>query len=173
MLFNIYALAVIVFLTSCGFKPIYGVDSDEEFRCSLAEIQITALQSNQSYKLKNYLEDEFNPNNESREKLFNLSVKIEDIISDLLVQQDSTIIAKQHNMNASYVLNEKYTQKIIDSGNIRLTISFNELHSEYATYVIADKSYDNGLKQLAMVIKKRLIIAMIKYNNLPQHEDKS
>lgn len=158
------------FLTSCGFKPMYSDNSGNDTYTLLPEIQIGTLSSSQRYKLHNYLEDELDPNNESTDKRFTLDVIVTDTISDLLVQKDSTITKKQHHVSASYVLKAKHNKKTIDQGTINMTASFSELPSEYATYAISEKTFDNALKDIASTLKKRLIIALMKYQKT-NHEN--
>jgi hypothetical protein len=160
-----------MFLTSCGFKPMYGSEVDHDHNHALAEIKIEILNSKQSYKLRNYLEDELDPGNDRLEKLYDLSINVQDDITDLLVQQDSTITTKQHNITAHYVLKDIHNKKVIDQGDVKFAVSFDELQSEYATYAIGEKTYDNSLRELASTIKKRLIIALIKYKRTLNYEN--
>jgi LPS-assembly lipoprotein len=167
-----FSLAIMILLTACGFKPIYSENFESESNCSLSEIRIVHLKSEQSYKLRNYLEDELDPNGFNTEKLFDLAIDVTDSISSLLVQKDGTITTKQHNITANYNLKEILSGKIIDQGVIRFSVSFSELPSEYATYALEKKTYDNSLQELASTIKKRLIIALVKYQKTLKHENK-
>lgn len=167
------SLVIMILLTSCGFKPMYSESFESESDYSLSEINIAHLKSQQSYKLRNYLEDELDPNGIGSEKLFDLSIDVADSVSSLLVQQDSTITTKQHNIVANYNLKDNLNGKIIDQGSIRFSVSFSELTSEYATYALDKRTYDNSLQELAVTLKKRLVIALVKYQKTLKHENKS
>ena len=167
-----FSLLMIFLITACGFKPMYSTSFDSESDYSLSEIRIAHLKSEQSYKLRNYLEDELDPNGVNAEKFFDLSIDVVDLISGLLVQKDSTITTKQHNIIANYNLKENSSGKVIDKGIIKFSVSFSELPSEYATYALDKRTYDNSLQELASTLKKRLIIALVKYQKTLKHENK-
>ena len=168
-----FGLVMVILLASCGFKPMYSTNFESESDYSLSEIKIANLKSEREYKLRNYLEDELDPNDEGSEKLFDLSIDVTDSVSGLLVQKDSTITTKQHNIIANYNLKDNSNGKIIDQGVVRFSVSFSELDSEYATYALDKRTYDNSLQELAVTLKKRLIIALVKYQKTLKHENKS
>ena len=164
-------LLMTIMLTSCGFRPMHSANFKSEHDHSLSEINITSLHSDQSYKLRNYLEDELNPSGENSDKLFDLSVDVTDSVSSLLVQKNSVITTKQHNIFASYNLKNSLTGKVVDQGVVKFSVSFSELESEYATYALEKRTYDNALQELASTLKKRLVIALVKYQKT-KNEDK-
>lgn len=158
-------------VSACGFKPMYSEYYDGKAELVLSEVQIGKVASKRDYRLKNYLEDELNPHDLNNDKHFILDVDVSDSISDLLVQQDSTIVQKQYNVNATYKIKENKTGQVIDSGNIIISVSFSELPSEYATYAISERTLNNSLKEVAAALKKRVAIALLKYQDNVEHED--
>lgn len=161
-------LLILCFCSSCsGFKPVYG-DGHNGGDELLSAIRLERVQSKESYKLHNYLEDAFG-DSLHQEKLYSLDLNVTGQLTDLLVQQDSTIVKKQHNVSAQYVLHDLKTKAIIDSGNIVISVSFGEYDSAYATYAIERRTYDNALKELTLDLKKRLIVALERWHQ--KHED--
>ena len=157
-----FLVLVCLIICSCSFKPLNTAFKGREYSEMLAQVKFGKLNSEYSYLLNDYLDDQFNPQNLALDKAFILDTTITSNIEGLLVQKDTVIDRQEVKFDVSFSIKDIESGDIISKGNFPISVSYGETASLYSTYINKEYSYKNGLKEVARQLKLRTLIAITK-----------
>lgn len=150
-----------VLLIGCSFTPLHK-ETKQNYHI-LSQVQLGNIRAEQSYIFRNYLLEELNPNRVDSKPKFILDISVAKSVDSLLVQQDTTISRSEVKVIAHYTL-KHMDGKIIKSGKIRSTNSFEQNMSSYSSFTQEREAYKNALKDIVRSLKSRIIIALLNKN---------
>ncbi|MEQ8746374.1 LPS assembly lipoprotein LptE [Pyruvatibacter sp.] len=158
----VFALAASLLLAACSFRPLYGSDQQgTAAREGSADIMISAIGDNRvGQQLRNGLIDRLTPRGQSASAAYRLDVAITDVLADLLVQEDSTVLRRNYRLTATYRLIEVATGEQVFSAQTTRTAALNRLDSEYANVIAQRDAEERAADAVASVIAQRLGIAL-------------
>lgn len=174
-----YMLLSLLLLTSaCGFRPVYGKHYQEEraqATAALAEIQVVTDTSRLSQLFKAELEDQLNPEHQSRSKRYRLHVGITEQNIPLFVAQDGTYGRGNLRYTLKYTLVRVQDDQAVDHGSLVRVSSYaaSETNAIYASYVAQEDAKRRGMVELANDLAMRIGNRMDDGFQTPSAEDES
>lgn len=159
-------LMVLCAVSACGFKPVYGKAERAELSNQLESIQIETEGGRLPQLLKAEIEDQMNPDARRAEKLFIMKIKFTETEMAMFINPDGTSSRGNLQYRSSYTLTRKLDGKLVDSGSLVRTSSYNISDvADYGTYVSRDDARRRGILQLAQDYKLRLANLLPKIND--------
>ena len=158
---KILALILTLFISACGFHPVYGVNKYtavgvEEY---LANIQIGNIPDREGQYLRNALIDRFYRDGHPAAPRYMLNVSpVSESSRDLDVTIDSDTTRGQLTLKTNIVLIDKTTNKNILQRSLRSIASYNIISSEFANRVSEQNTRENALDDLARQIEEQLAL---------------
>ena len=134
-------------LQGCGFEPVYrqggssGATSGELGR-SLASVSVLRIDDRVGHRIRNHLVQLLGSGSDQGPDSYELSVKVEETRTPLLIQADDTITRFNLSLEARFVLRELDSGKQLLDGRARSIGSYNVVESEFAT-VMAERDAEN------------------------------
>lgn len=153
---KILLLSMLLFLSGCGFQPLYGTNSTAE--AVLDNIWIDTIANANGVALRNELIDRFYHNGYPQNPSYVLSVTLVEKYRDLDIQEDDTTTRAQLIMRATYQLKDRETGRLLFSETARSVNSYNILASQFTTTVTAQEARNRGTRDLGDKIQNRLAI---------------
>ena len=155
-------IGLVLVLTACSFRPLYGTSTEgNAARIGSASISILQIGDERvGQQLRNGLIDRLTPAGEPQFPAYQLSVTISDGLTNLLVQEDSTVLRRNYTLTASYRLIDVETGDTVHSSSVRRTASLNRLDSEYANVIAQRDAEERAAEAVADVMAQRLGITL-------------
>jgi LPS-assembly lipoprotein len=145
-------LASSLFLLSCGFEPIYGVNRNVQtgVETQLADVEIGNIPDREGQYLRNALIDRFYRGGRPLNPRYTLEISnLEERLLKLDITKTADATRGQLRMQARLVLRDRPGGKIVLDRNLRTITSYNILASEFATRVTEENARTNALDDLA------------------------
>ncbi len=157
------ALALMLFIAACGFRPLYGGTNTLTGGTSTHDqIWIDQIPDYTGLTLRNALIDRFYHNGTPDNPAYLLKVTLTANSRDLAIRKNDTTTRAQIVYRADYALVERTSQKIVDSGSIRAIGSYNILESQYTTIVTQEAASRQALEELADKLTLRMGVVLEK-----------
>jgi len=149
--------AVCLLLASCGFKPLYSKQAQEDFPV-LAGVRVDSMPGREGQVFKAELEDKLNPSGVvPGNPAYRLRTDISASISPIGVARDGTISRYNVYLSSRYSLYRLADDRLIASGNLNHVSGYNNVTNAYfSTYVAERDAIRRGLTELAEVYRHRL-----------------
>ncbi|MFO0388108.1 MAG: LPS assembly lipoprotein LptE [Alphaproteobacteria bacterium] len=154
-----FAVAACVFLTACGFQPMYGKNTGGK-STALAGVYIEKVsgEGRMAQQFRTDLEDKLNPGGKvPANPAYSLNVSLSSTESAIGVAKDGTISRYNLSLDSNYSLKEYGTDKVIANGTLRQVSSYNNLTNAYfSTYVSKEDAIKRGVTELSENYRQRL-----------------
>lgn len=161
----ILILALVVFISGCGFRPLYIQNSaDNTYALNaqgtsvineLAQIKVSSIPERFGQQIRNKLLDLLTPKGVPTNAKYRLDVKIDNIaVAQQAMRDDITATNERVDYTISYALYEG-SKKLV-SGDSYAFVSYNILNNPYSTTIAQKKSEENAANILANDIALRL-----------------
>lgn len=150
------ALAAILAVAGCGFRPLYQKGGVTAARTS--EIKIDAIADRTGQILRNHLEERLHPHGVAETSKYILQVELKESTKNLALRLDEVATRANLTIDARFTLTATKDGKRVTGGNARTTVSYNLLREDFATISARDAARRRGAKQLADEIWTRLAI---------------
>ena len=153
-----FALAAILLVAACGYRPLYGDldDKGTSVVIDLAAVQIRPIRDRNGQILHNELLDRINPQGAPANPDYMLEVRLHEQRVWTAIRKDDTATRANLQMNCDYSLRDVRTGEVILRSRSFAAISFNVQTSEYATIVSESAARRRGSALMADDIKMRL-----------------
>ena len=157
MLFKKIALCMFLLcLTACGWQPLY-YQKDSDMPIQTASIHILPVPEENGRLLTQQLKDLLNPENETIEKKYTLSVQLQERLdTDQGILGDNTSTRATMRITAKFQLKEK--DKVILSDSAFASSSYNILMLPYPTVTAENTTRKRLIDMLADKIALRLAV---------------
>lgn len=160
---SILAGLTAVFLTGCGFSPMYGHSAggpengqSASVSASLAQVGIDIIPDKEGQALRNHLIDRLYRDGYPANPIATLKVsKINEIRAELDLTKSSDATRAQLHLSSTMILMDKQGTTLLVRP-IQSITSFNILGSEFATRVTEQAARDSALNDLARQIELNL-----------------
>jgi len=146
-----------VFLTACGFQPIYGERSGgATVRQDIRAISIAPIPDRVGQLVRNQLIDALTPQGQPREALYTLTVALTQTKEGVAFQSDEQATRFNVSLEAIYVLRDVKDGAVITQGATRSVAAFNIVQSEFANITAEADAQRRAARQVADGIALRL-----------------
>ncbi len=165
---NFPLILTLLFLSACGFHPVYGVNkyTSVGVEDKLASIQIENIPNREGQYLRNALIDRFYRDERPESPVYTLSIDpINEGKRDLDITKNSDATRGQLKLQTAFQLKNIATGQIVLERNIQTIASYNILSSEFTNSVSEQNTRENGLEDLARQIEQQIDL-MFKHDDL-------
>lgn len=166
---NSILVSVAIFVSSCGFQPLYSPQTQASEKLSL--IKIETISDRRGQILRNHLLDILTPYGEPSHPEYRLKVVVTETRNDLAMRPDGTAKRTQLHYNTILTLTDVQTKKVILKDNLTLMAgfpvgSFSEF-SSIPAMAGEDKARMRAMEILAYDIKSLLASYLANLKSAP------
>ncbi|MGD1934563.1 MAG: LPS assembly lipoprotein LptE [Candidatus Phaeomarinobacter sp.] len=160
-------VALLLVLAACSFRPLYGTSAEgTAARVGAASIAILPIgEERVGQQLRNGLINRLTPAGQPQFPAYQLEVSITDQLTDLLVQEDSTVLRRNYALIAKYRLVDMASGDPVHSSSVTRTASLNRTDSEYANVIAQRDAEERAAEAVADVMAQRLGIALARMSS--------
>ena len=158
-------LLILLFLSGCGFGPLYG-KNNARIVPELSAIKITPIKDRSGQILRNYLLNDLTPRGEPQKPRYTLRVTLTESIQNLGIQKDETATRANLINTVDYKLTRKVDGADIYSGISLSTSSYDILTNQFANLAAEQDARNHNLKRLSEEIKLNLSFSLSKPKKL-------
>ena len=163
-------VGVLVVLSGCGFKPIYGDRDGHNVKAEFSAIKIELIKDRIGQQLHNQLLDKVNPFGRPASPQYSLTVKLSESKRELAVKKSEIATRANLNFTANFNLTRlRPSSKTLLTGTSEVVSSYNILQSDYATSVAEKDARRRAVRELSADIANRLA-AYFQLQNDPQNQ---
>jgi LPS-assembly lipoprotein len=152
-------LPAFLFLTACGFHPIYGSHEEEEsspVAAALNTVSIGNIPDRNGQMLRNDLIDRmYGKAGRPAKPDYDLSVQLSATEEDTGILQNATSTRSLLNLYGKYSLRDAHGKELLH-GSAHSTTSFNKLDNEYGTLAAREDAYQRTTHEVSEQIVNRL-----------------
>lgn len=156
---KIIMLLSFVFLSACGFTPLYATNKEKgSYSERYAEISIAGLSdSRNSQLLKSELDDLFHPQEYRPNPKYMLNVSLSSSTGAAVISQNRDISRYTVTMTGQFNLVDIASGKTLYSDHSTLSSSYDAAISEFGTFMGERDAQMRIVKEMARDIKARLL----------------
>ncbi len=151
-----------LFLSSCGFSPMYGTSSnagETNTKAAFNQISIAIIPDREGQFLRNALIDRLYSQGEPSNPKYQLLIKeIDENVSDFDLTLESSATRRQLKLTSTMTLIDQATSKPVLSRPLLAITSHNVLDSEFSTLVTEQSARDAALNDMARQIERQLAL---------------
>ena len=151
------SLALLLLLSACGLKPMYGGGSSGAVVTSLGSIQVAPIPERAGWLVRNALVDRLG--GESGNPAFRLDVELDDDLTAFGIRGDSAVTRERRTLRARYRLVDLNTGEVVLDATAGSDAGIDVVSSEYAT-VAAEQT---AQERLAQVIADQMVSRLALY----------
>ena len=155
------ALVIILIVTSCGFQPLYKVNSLSGFIIE----EPKKLDENTSMVFSE-LDRAFYKNDGGNNYIINFT--IDEQFEDIDVREDEKVLRKNIVMTVNFTIREQGKKEILYSGESIVSSAFNRVAEPYSNYVSENDTKERITLLLAKDLQRQFIL--FKNNQLKKNE---
>ena len=144
-------IPLLLFLQSCGFQPLYKVDSLSGFIIEKPENS-----SKNHTSIYNKLNSIFVPNS-SNDNLI-VSFEVDEQYEDIDVREDEKVLRKNIVITVKFNIRREKLNKIIFSGESLISSAFNRVAEPYSNYINEQDTRERIILLIAKDIQRQLIL---------------
>lgn len=148
----------LIFLSGCGFSPLYSLEQDEKTTALTQEISIAPIADYNGYLLRKGLENALNPEKKRGSKKYLLIVKLDEpVLTDQSIQGDNFASREKISLTATYTLKNTETNEVLLSAGTSALGAYNIVKEPYATHKAQTKQTEDLIKIVSNNISLRVI----------------
>lgn len=151
-----FVMTGVLFLTACGFSPIYGSHGDKPaVTASLGAIAIDAIPDSNGQFLRNKLMDRLYTQGRPKAPKARLSVALRSSEDDLGIQKDATASRSRLTLWADYTLTDN-DGNVLLKRTVRSIASYNKIDAQYGMVATQRNVYERTLNEVGEQIVNAL-----------------
>ena len=154
----VVALAASLFLSACGFKPLYETRETDNFS-SLGNVTLSNVVGSEG--AIPYVRDAFDRRTpaDASEADYSLFIDVDEIAVRLAVQVDASVTRYNYRLNGKYQLTNRQTGERI-TGSSQAFASFNVVTSQYSTLFAERSTREKAADMLADQIEQSILLEL-------------
>ena len=158
MSLRVSLLILPLFLTACGFKPMYGQQAREETPTLYAGVLVESIGGRDGQILRMALEDKLNPDGVvPRSPAYRLEVSMVKSTGAIDVARDGTISRYNLYVDSHYTLYRNSDGLAVSAGDFRRVTSYSNLATAYfSTYTSESDALKRAVTDLSEDYRQRL-----------------
>lgn len=152
-------LALSLLLAGCGFRPLYRQDNVNGGTVPLmAAISIPAPGDRLEQLVRNELVERLNPTGQAANQRYLLTIKMTESRGAVLVTRTESVSRFNLNESLEYRLVDSATGRLLTTGTLFSTASYNVLRAEYANLAAEEDARVRAIRDLADLMRARLAL---------------
>ena len=151
------AAAALLFVTGCGFQPLYGPQQIGADGVSpLQQIAVSPIPERVGQLLRIELTKNLNPKGPPATPVYRLGVTVRESKQNLAVRKDATATRANLIIVATYTLSDAQSRQTLLKGSVRSINSYNILDADFATLSAEADARRRAARDLATEIQSRV-----------------
>jgi len=147
---------LIICLSSCGFRPLYGdYGKIEDVAKNLHEIEIESISSIEGTDFYNHMQNLIQ-NSSGSKYLLKVSLSYSSVPS--IIQKNAEILRETESLKTTYRLIEKDSDKVLTSGSFSKISSYSTTFSPYSNSTLKQTTRSDLARVVAEDIRNRLVL---------------
>jgi LPS-assembly lipoprotein len=159
-------LAAALAISACGFEPMHGQRSGAS-SAALSAIDIKLIADRSGQMLRNELLQQMQPRGPARAR-YSLAVVLTEGLTNLGIRKDEVATRANLTLSASFTITDLGGTTRTFKGTARSVNSYNVLTSDFATLSAREDARRRGVTQLALELRERISVWLIRAGELPQ-----
>jgi LPS-assembly lipoprotein len=152
------AFALLVALSGCGLRPLYGGGSSGTVARSLADVEVAPIGGRAGWLVRNALVDRLgSPTGQAH--AYRLDVKLDDDITGFGIRADDAVTRERRTLRARYQLVDAAKGTVLVDATAGSDVGIDVVSSEYAT-VAAEQT---ALEHLAEAVADQIVTRVAVY----------
>jgi LPS-assembly lipoprotein len=143
-------------LSGCGWEPLYADPQTGKSFAALRAITVNPIAERIGQMLETGLRQSFNPDEIPTKPLYNLKITLSASLADLGIQSQGLGTRGEAQIYASYQLSEIGTNKMLQTGTVHASDSFDIQANGYSTVVAQNDSETRAVEEVRREIVARL-----------------
>lgn len=160
------ALGAALAVAGCGFEPIHGQRSGAS-SAALSTVDIELIADRTGQMLRNELLQQMHPRGATRAR-YSLSISVRESLANLGIRKDEVATRANLTLSAGFTITELGGPKRKFSGSARSVNSYNILTSDFATLSAREDARRRGVNQLALELRERISVWLIRSGETAQ-----
>lgn len=153
------AIAALVVLAGCGFRPLYGQRAaGGSAATDMAMVAIAPIPDRLGQILHNDLRDRLNPRGQPSIPAYRLEIRLERVREGLAIRRDEEVTRANLKLTANFHLKNLRDGGIALKGSTRSVASFNLVRSDFANLIAERDAERRAARELSDGITTRLAI---------------
>ena len=144
------SLALVVMLSGCGLRPLYGGGEGGKVATTLSLIEVAPIEGKSGWLMSNALRDRLGATGTAQ---YQLVVKLDDQITGLGVRRDNTVTRERRALRARYQLIDLAHGTTLLDATAGSDAGIDVVSSEYAT-IAAEQT---ALERLSEVVADQIV----------------
>ncbi len=153
---HLLMMLFLVFLSSCGFTPLYTTD-EEGSLAELRDIRVAVISNRDGQMLRNHLVTLLTPYGVPEDPRYTLTVTLHDEFEHLGILKDATASVTQATFKVTFSLRDRRTYEEMVTGYAQASSNYNTIPSgPYSTLTEAEYTRKKAMTVLAQDIRRQL-----------------
>ncbi len=153
------ALAVLLLLGACGFRPVMSDGrADGDVADKLDSIEVAQILDRSGQKMRNYLIDRFYQHRRPGTAEYRLDVVLTTDDQKLTIEKDTSASRVQWTVAATFRLVHSASGKVVLQGSSRAFPDYNMSYYQWASFVAQEEALDRGLDYISNDIRTRVAL---------------
>ena len=152
------ALALILTLSACGLRPLYGGGAGGAVAQSLRSVEVAAIDGKAGWLMRHALEDRLGTPASGTAR-YRLEIELDDQIGGFGVRRDDSVTRERRTLRARYRLVENAQGTVVLDATAGSDAGIDVVSSEYAT-VAAE---DTALEHLSQTVADQIVARVALY----------
>lgn len=148
-------------LAGCGFSPLYSGYRDGRATSEMPLISISGIDGRLGHRLRNYLQDQINPQGRPTKPSYRLQVTLSEFTTLRALLEDETATRANLTLTARYVLFDTRADRPISSGEASVVSSFNFVQSDFAKEMAEQDARDSAARLISEDITNQLAVYFV------------
>lgn len=131
LFFRPLALLSLLFLASCGFKPVYSGDTARGASAELSAIAVPTTSDRTTQLVRNSLIEQFSNEGEVQSPRYILTITVTESNSSVLVRRSTDIQRSNLSLNVEYSLRASGNKAVLSQGRTVSSASYNRVSTAF------------------------------------------
>ena len=150
-------IAVLAFLTGCGFQPLYGRTENFDIGSELASVEISVIEHRIGQQLRNFLLDRINPTGPPKFPAYTLDIRLSEARQELAVKKSALSTRVKLILTANFGLKGKRQNSGFHlTGTSKMVTGYNILTSDFANLIAEKDARTRAARELSALITNRV-----------------
>lgn len=163
---RVAALALVLLLTGCGLRPLYGGGGDGKVAQALQSVSIAPIAGRAGWLVRTALEDRLGAGKEASPR-FRLEVELDDQITGFGIRADNAVTRERRTLRARYRLVDANVGTVLLDATAGSDVGIDVVSSEYATVAAEQTALERLSKEIADQIVSRVALYASRTGNGP------
>ena len=151
-------LALVLLLSACGLRPLYGGGSSGVVAQSLQSVQVGPIEGRAGWLVRTALEDRLGSGSIGGSPRYRLEVELDDQITGFGIRRDDSVTRERRTLRARYRLVDAALGTVLLDATAGSDAGIDVVSSEYATVAAEQTALERLSKELADQIVTRLAL---------------